>query len=216
VTISTTASRAEAPLRRVATHRAMVLQRPRQAHWHVTPLCAHVADVRVASHYPMRRRMSRSILQPRSRSCRARQDGNNVWNSSRSDVRATRARWQGEPQMEALCCPPVIQSDRDVCTDGFLPAARRLTGVGMSGAAPANRSPPPPSGRGIYLPLSAPRRGVGRSGRRPPCTLAAMAHARAAGHARCALPQDSGGHVAPLCGLPPEFLACVAALSVRQ
>jgi hypothetical protein len=57
--------------------------------------------------------------------------------------------------VEALRCPLIIQSNREVYTDGFIPAARRS---------------------------------VGHARRRLPCALAAMAHALAAGHARCAVP----------------------------
>jgi hypothetical protein len=78
---------------------------PRLSHWYVAPLLAHVAEVCVA-YYPMRRRMSRPALQPRSRSCRAWHDGKHAWNPSLSAFRASRLGWQGEPQMETLCGPP--------------------------------------------------------------------------------------------------------------
>jgi hypothetical protein len=72
--------------------------------------------------------MSRPILQPRSRSCRTRHDGNNVWNPSLSACRATPPRWPGRPQIEPCAVPLIIQSQRDVCPHGFLPAPPRSVG----------------------------------------------------------------------------------------
>jgi len=101
---------------------------PRLSHWHVTPLCAHMADVCVASHYPMRWRMSRPILQLRSRSCRARHDAKDAWNPSLVLFGQPAHAGRENPRWRPCAVPPIIQTNRDVCTYGFLPALRRSVG----------------------------------------------------------------------------------------